>query len=247
MNREVDELVRNFHLPLTRALPLAIGIACSLAASAKEPVPRQSNPDPARFTDDIRAFEAWDRQNSFPKNAVLFVGSSSIRMWPTAESFPGLAVINRGFGGSHTSDVNHFAERVVLKYSPRMIVFYAGDNDIADGKSPDQVAADFQEFVGIVRGKLPDTQIVYLPVKPSLARWQLWPKMNATNRLIQQFIDRGERLTYADTATPMLGSDGQPRHELFLSDGLHMNAQGYQIWSELLRAQWAEQNPSGSR
>jgi len=97
--------------------------------------PAVANPDPARFAAEIERFAASDRQHAVPADGVLFVGSSSIRMWPTAESFPGLPVINRGFGGSHVSDVNHFAERVVLKYSPRVIVFYAGDNDVAAGKS----------------------------------------------------------------------------------------------------------------
>ena len=209
--------------------------ACGLVAFAAEPATRQADPDPTRFEADIRAFEAWDRQNSVPRDAVLFVGSSSIRMWQTAESFPGLAVINRGFGGSHTSDVNHFAPRIVLKYAPRAIVFYAGDNDVADGKQPEQVAGDFQKFVEIVHAKLPDTEIIYLPVKPSLARWPLWPRMQETNAIVKQFVDRRERITYIDTATPMLGADGRPRPEIFLEDGLHMNAEGYQIWSNLLR------------
>jgi lysophospholipase L1-like esterase len=209
--------------------------ACGLAAPAAEPAPRHPDPDPLRFEPDILAFEAWDRQNSPPQDAVLFVGSSSIRMWPTAESFPDVAVINRGFGGSHTSDVNHFAERIVLKYAPRTIVFYAGDNDIADGKSPEQVAGDFERFVDVVHATLPDTEITYLPIKPSLARWPLWQRMQATNSLVQQFIDGKPRLAYVDTATPMLGPNGRPRPELFVADGLHMNAQGYQIWSDLLR------------
>ena len=215
------------------ALAALLGAGATLAQEAAH------DPDPARFEAEIRAFEAWDRQNSFPKDSVLFVGSSSIRMWQTAESFPDLAVINRGFGGSHASDVNHFAPRIVLKYAPRTIVFYAGDNDLADGKSPQQVAADFERFVELVHAKLPDTEITYLPVKPSLARWKLWPQMQATNALVQAFIDGKERLAYVDTATPMLGADGRPRPELFLEDGLHMNAQGYQIWSDLLRQQLA--------
>lgn len=209
--------------------------ACGLATFAAESATRQADPDPARFEAEIAAFEAWDRQNSVPQDAVLFVGSSSIRMWQTAESFPDLAVINRGFGGSHTSDVNHFTPRIVLKYAPRMIVFYAGDNDIADGKSPEQVAADFQRFVKLVHAKLPNAKITYLPIKPSLARWPLWPRMQETNALVQEFIRGNQRLAYVDTATPMLGHNCQPRPELFLDDGLHMNAQGYQIWSDLLR------------
>ncbi len=220
-------------------LAVASIAACGIALHAAEPTPHKPDPDPARFKDEIDRFEAWDRQNSPPREPVLFVGSSSIRMWPTAESFPELAVINRGFGGSHASDVNHFAERIVLKYAPRVIVFYAGDNDIADGKSPERVAGDFERFVATVHAKLPNTEIIYLPIKPSLLRWQLWPQMQATNALVKQFIDGQARLAYVDTATPMLGADGKPRRELFLADGLHMNAQGYQIWSDLLRDQLA--------
>jgi lysophospholipase L1-like esterase len=221
-------------------LTVALIAACGLATQAAPPsVAAKPNPDPARFTADIAAFEAWDRQNSAPQDAVLFVGSSSIRMWPTADCFPDLAVINRGFGGSHASDVNHFAPRIVLKYAPRTIVFYAGDNDLADGKSPEQVAGDFEHFVDIVHAKLPETEIIYLPVKPSLARWKLWPKMQATNALVEKYVDGREWLTYVDTATPMLGPDGKPRPEIFREDGLHMNDTGYRIWSDLLRNQLA--------
>jgi lysophospholipase L1-like esterase len=170
---------------------------------------------------------------------VLFVGSSSIRMWLTAECFPDLAVINRGFGGSHASDVNHFAGRIVLKYAPRIIVFYAGDNDIADGKTPEQVAADFEQFVAIVRAKLPDAKIIYLPIKPSLARWSLWPKMQETNALVKKFVVEQQHVEFVDTATPMLGSDGRPRPEIFLDDGLHMNELGYNLWSETLSKQFS--------
>jgi lysophospholipase L1-like esterase len=216
---------------------LAVAAACGLAnATAAPPKP---NPDPARFKADIAAFEAWDRQNSAPKNAILFVGSSSIRMWQTAQCFPDLVVINRGFGGSHASDVIHYADRIVVKYAPRTIVFYAGDNDLADGNSPEQVAGDFERFVDVVHAKLPNTKIIYLPVKPSLARWQLWPKMQATNALVQKFVEGHDQLSYIDTATPMLGSDGRPRPDIFLNDGLHMNADGYKIWTNLLQAELA--------
>lgn len=216
----------------------ACGVRVVVAEPA-EPVQPQApaakrDPDPARFTADIAAFEAWDRKNSAPKNALLFVGSSSIRMWQTAEAFPELAVINRGFGGSHASDVNHFIPQVVLQYEPRTIVFYAGDNDLADGKSPQQVAGDFEKFVALVREKLPATGFVYLPIKPSVARWKLWPKMQEANALVKRFAADHGYVTYLDTATPMLGSDGKPRPEIFLDDGLHMNDVGYQIWNEVL-------------
>ncbi|MEX0611773.1 MAG: SGNH/GDSL hydrolase family protein [Pirellulales bacterium] len=193
-----------------------------------------TSPDPARFDAEIRAFESWDRQNAVPPDAILFVGSSSIRMWQSAETFPNLPVINRGFGGSHISDVNHFADRIVLKYAPRTIVFYAGDNDIAAGKSPQQVVSDFQKFAKLVHDRLPDTRIIYLPIKPSPSRWHLWPQMQAANALVQELIHSDEMLLYIDTATPMLGPDGQPRKALFLDDDLHMNAEGYRVWTEIL-------------
>ncbi len=189
--------LRIIYILLTAAVFTACGLANAAAAAKDKP-----NPDPARFTADIAAFEAWDRQNSAPKDAVLFVGSSSIRMWQTAECFPGIPVINRGFGGSHASDVNHFAKRIVLKYAPRAIVFYAGDNDLADGKSPEQVAGDFARFVEIVESKLPDTRIIYLPVKPSLARWQLWPEMQATNALVKKLIDANDHLSLRRHGNP---------------------------------------------
>jgi len=211
---------------------LALVAACGFAANAEHTAP--VNPDPSRFDAEIRTFEAWDRKNAFPPGAVLFVGSSSIRLWQTAESFPEVPVINRGFGGSHIRDVNHFAERIVLKYKPRAIVFYAGDNDIADGKSPQQVCDDFQSFTRLVRKRLPETRIIYLPIKPSQARWKLWPHMQETNALIAKFSQSDKRLEYVDTATPLLGPEGRPRPDLFLDDGLHLNAKGYAVWNDVL-------------
>jgi lysophospholipase L1-like esterase len=219
---------------LPRGAALSAALAVVVFTSALLAQEETADPDPARFAADIQAFEAWDRQNSFPASAVLFVGSSSIRMWQTAESFPDLPVINRGFGGSHISDVNHFADRVVLKYEPAVVVFYAGDNDIADGKTPEQVSRDFSEFVARLHQRLPATKVLYLPIKPSLLRWERWPQMQKANALVHQTIRGDDRLTYVDTATPMLGSDGRPRAELFLDDGLHLNVAGYQLWNGLV-------------
>jgi lysophospholipase L1-like esterase len=219
---------------LLLALLLSTCVFVSLMRGSPDPA-HVADPDPERFEEEIAAFEQWDRQNSFPRDAVLFVGSSSIRMWPTAESFSSLPVINRGFGGSHISDVNHFAERIVLKYAPQLIVFYAGDNDIESGKSPQQVFDDFQAFARLVHDRLPSTRIVFLPIKPSLARWPKWRRMQDVNQRVEQLSHRDQRITYVDTATPMLGGDGKPRSELFLDDGLHLNASGYALWSKTLQ------------
>jgi lysophospholipase L1-like esterase len=219
------------------AVPSVVSGSPSVVRGSPDPAHPDSapaDPSPARFAAEIRAFEEWDRKNSFPRDAVLFVGSSSIRMWPTAESFPKMAVINRGFGGSHISDVNHFAKRLVLKYNPRVTVFYAGDNDIEADKPSQQVFDDFQAFLKLVHDRLPETAIVYLPIKPSLARWQKWPRMRDVNLRIERLSRDDKRLTYVDTATPMVGDDGRPRPELFLDDGLHLNARGYEEWTAIV-------------
>ena len=229
----------------TRFLVLAVLVALKALAFSPLAAAQQGNdlgaarvadPDPARFAAEIRAFEEWDRKNAFPRDAVLFVGSSSIRMWPTAESFSGIAVINRGFGGSHSSDVNHFAERIVLKYAPRVVVFYAGDNDVEADKPPQQVFDDFQAFVKLIHERLPATTVVYLPIKPSLARWAKWSRMQDVNARVER-LSRGDKsLLYVDTASPMLGDDGRPRPELFLDDGLHLNSKGYQEWTTVVNS-----------
>ena len=194
----------------------------------------QDDPDPARFAQEIDAFAQWDRKNSPPAEAILFVGSSSIRFWPTAARFPGLPVINRGFGGAHISDVNHYLERVVLKYTPRAIVFYAGDNDIAGEKTPERVVADYHAFVERVHAALPGTPIVFVPIKPSLSRWSMWPRMAQANAAIQAYSEAHAALFYADMATPMLGEDGTPRPGLFIKDGLHLSEAGYDLWTRIL-------------
>ncbi len=191
--------------------------------------------DPAaRWEVHIRKFEEADRNRPVEPDGILFVGSSSIRMWKTDKWFPDAGVINRGFGGSQISDVNYFAKRIVLKYRPRMIVFYAGDNDVAKGKSTERVLDDFKVFAGLVADELPDAHIVYVPIKPSLARWKLWPTMHEANLMIKAFIDRNANLHYADTATPMLGEDGKPQADLFIKDGLHLSDKGYKLWTEIV-------------
>jgi lysophospholipase L1-like esterase len=209
--------------------------ACGLAPRAHADDAPKPDPDPKRFKSDIATFARYDAENTAPGDAVVFVGSSSINMWKTAECFPDVAVINRGFGGSQASDAVHYAQQLVLKYEPRIVVFYSGDNDLAAGKTPEQVAGDFEKLVAKVHAKLPETTVIYLPVKPSLARWNLWPKMQATNALVAEFAKNQPHVEYIDTATPMLGPDGQPRKDIFLSDGLHMNPTGYEIWTNLLR------------
>ena len=180
-------------------------------------------------------FEQADAEKPPPKKAIVFVGSSSIRKWDLRKSFPDLKTINRGFGGSQIEDSTHFSDRIVTKHEPRVIVLYAGDNDIARGKSPKQVHADFQAFVKKVHASLRETKIVYIGIKPSIARWKLVDKMRQANTLIQSECKPQERLVYVDVETPMIGRDGRPRADLFAADGLHLSAKGYTLWTKLVR------------
>lgn len=165
----------------------------------------------------------------------MFVGSSSIRLWNTlAEDFPGVPVVNRGFGGSELSDALRFADRIVLPYRPRMVVVYAGDNDLWAGETPEQVFEDFRALVRTIHDELPRTRVAFIAVKPSVARWRIEGEVRRTNQLIREFAAADPRVDYIDIFTPMLGSDGRPRPELFVDDGLHLNARGYELWKSVV-------------
>lgn len=192
--------------------------------------------DPARWEKDIRAFELADRTNPPPADAVLFVGSSSIRRWTNlTEAFPKHRVYSRGFGGSHLSDSVAFANRIVIPYRPKMVLLYAGDNDLVAGKMPERVFADFQAFVQKVHAALPGTRIAYIAIKPCPAREKLLTEVKVTNRLIADYCRAGKNLDYLDVFTPSLGPDGKGRPELYVNDGLHPNVEGYRVWASVLR------------
>lgn len=216
------------------ALGCTVTGACARQPPASPPAPVAA-PAEACCSAEIAQFEAADRASPPPQGAVLFVGSSSVRLWPNlAADFPAVAVVQRGFGGSELDDVVHHAPRIVLPYRPRLIVLYAGDNDLASGKTPETVLQDYKAFVGVVRRELPETRIVFVSIKPSEARWALVDKMRAANALVRDYTTTDSQLYYVDTFTPMLGSDGLPRAELFLEDRLHMNAAGYALWRRLI-------------
>ena len=220
---ESVNIMRHMRIALVAAL-LAIGIS----ARAEAP-----DPDPGRFAAFIATFGKWDQQNAVPENPILFVGSSSIRMWPTAMAFPGRPVVNRGFGGSEISDVIHYFDQVVRPYNPVKIFLYAGDNDIGRGKSPAQVFDDYIQFAGMVETTFPDATLYFLSIKPSDLRWQHWPAMMEANSLIRDHAEQHDKLGYVDLATPLLDENGQTRN-VFIEDGLHLNSLGYALWQQAM-------------
>jgi lysophospholipase L1-like esterase len=193
-----------------------------------------ADPDPKRFAQEIKAFAEWDSKNAIPAQPVLFVGSSSIRLWRTHESFPELPVVNRGFGGSQISDVIHFFDQVVAPYRARVIVFYAGSNDIASGKSAERVCDDFRRFVKLVHAGQPQTRIIFLGINPSQSRWKFQPEVKKANGLVAEFCRSDSRLVFADFGALFLGADGLPDSSLYLKDQLHLNDKGYAVWNKAL-------------
>ena len=210
-------------------LALALLLLAGANASAQRPGPEQ-------WQAEIAALVAGDAAHPPPQHAVLFVGSSSIRLWTTlAEDFPGVPVINRGFGGSVIADSTYYADRIVVPYHPNLIVVYAGDNDVDEGHSAGQVIADFKAFVARVRRDLPHVAIAYISIKPSVAREAMWPKMRAADEGIARWARTRKDIVFVDVATRMLDARGQPRPELLRDDGLHMRSAGYAIWIDALK------------
>ncbi|MEE3373170.1 MAG: GDSL-type esterase/lipase family protein [Planctomycetota bacterium] len=191
----------------------------------------------------IQEFESADREMPPPPNGVVFVGSSSIVGWRTlADDFPQVTTTRRGFGGSDIIDSVAYAHRIITPYRPRRIALYAGDNDIARGKTPARVFEDYKLFVATIHTVLPEATIGFVAIKPSLARWKLWPQMKIANQQIQQHAAAHPRLDFLDIASPMLGDDGRPQAHLFVQDGLHLSPDGYALWTKVMTA-WVNATP----
>ncbi|MBC7893437.1 MAG: hypothetical protein H7Y12_14570, partial [Sphingobacteriaceae bacterium] len=179
-----------------------------------------------------------DRQTPPPKAPIVFVGSSSFAFWTDVKTyFPGKPILNRGFGGSELSDALHFADRVILAYTPKQVVIYAGENDLAIGnKNAVDVYRLFVQLFGKLRRAQPALPIAYVAIKPSPSRWKLKPEMDQANRLIRRYLRRQRNAAFIDVVPVMLDpATARPKPGIFKSDSLHMNAEGYKLWAELLR------------
>ena len=185
----------------------------------------------ARWEPDIAAIEKRLKEAPPKESSVFFVGSSSIRLWNVPKSFPGLAAANVGFGGSEIADSTHFVARIVVPYKPKTIVFYAGDNDIANGRTPEQVAADFKAFCEAVHKDLPKCRVLFIAVKPSPLRWKRFDEQKKANALVKEACQADARLGFVDIVPKMLGPDGMPIRKLYAIDGLHLSPAGYELWT----------------
>lgn len=193
--------------------------------------------DVTRYEPEIRKFEFDDSVQGLNRHKILFTGSSSIRLWKTLEEdMKPLAVQNRGFGGSTLPEVLHYADRIILPYAPEFIVLYCGENDLAnDVTTTDQVYEDFKLLYRYLRKQLPATHLYYISIKPSVMRWEFWPKFNDANQKIAKFISHHKKCHYIDVASQMLDENGEVLQDIFVEDKLHMNAKGYTIWTGVLK------------
>jgi len=200
----------------------------------------------ARWHNELAAFARADQERLPPPGGVVFVGSSTVRMWTRlAQDFarvPG-GVVNRGFGGSTLADCSLFARELVVRYKPRQVVVYAGDNDLAEGRTPLQVLDSFARFANTVRAELPEARISFVSVKPSPSREQLMPQIRETNHVISAYLNLLPNSEFIDVYTPMLGADGRPRMELFRGDRLHMTDEGYRLWHSVIASHLPGANP----
>lgn len=218
----------------TLALTAGLLTACASVSASPPPPPASAEADPARLAEAIEAFAQEDRIALRPPCPIVFTGSSSIRFWRTlGEDMAPLPVINRGFGGSHISDVNHHFQAVAGRHRPRSIVFYAGENDLNAGKTADRIVADFERFLTLKSQALGDTPVYFISLKPSKARWAQYGAQQAINGRIKAIADRRSDLEFIDVAPAML-ADGRPR-DIFVDDDLHMTPQGYVIWTSVIR------------
>ncbi len=212
---------------------LKIAIAFLLLVSYKGLYAQQHPP----FYDEIENFKKLDSADFPPKNAILFVGSSSIRKWEDVQSyFPDYKIINRGFGGSELTDVTRYANDIIIPYHPRQIVIYAGENDLAysDSVTAAIVLNRFTKLFNIIRSALPMVPIVYISIKPSPSRAKIMPETVEANRLIKQFLQSKKKAVFVDVYYKMLNKDGKPMQDIFSEDNLHMNAKGYHIWQKAI-------------
>ena len=191
----------------------------------------------ARFEKEILKFEEYDRAGMPAAGGILFVGSSSVRLWKTvAQDMAPLPVVNRGFGGATIGEINYYFRRIVAKYKPRLLVFYAGENDLFNPDTPvDSVVNDFNRFRDSMDVYLPQCRMFFIGVKPSPARWEFEDKFLEANLCFQEICSKDPRWDYLDVTAPMLDATGRPRKEIYRADSLHMNSTGYAEWTHIVK------------
>ncbi len=207
-------------------ISLLIAITCFAIVANAQP-----------FADEIASFKKKDAASFPPANAILFVGSSSFRKWEAvANYFPNYTIINRGFGGSTLPDMIRYEKDIIFPYHPKQIVIYCGENDVASSDTvSSQIVFDrFKKLYTDIRVVMPEVPVLFVSLKPSPSRWQMRYRMMGANKLIKKYLKQKNNAAFVSVWNDMLGADGKPITDIFVSDNLHMNAKGYAIWQKLI-------------
>jgi lysophospholipase L1-like esterase len=212
-------------------------ILAAIVAFATSLAPRVTAQTAERWDPAIQKFEEGDRVSPPPQNGILFIGASSIVRWNLPEYFPelGAKAINRGFGGSQSVDAVRYVDRIVVPYHPRVVVYYAGDNDVEANIPAQEIAHQFTLFDQKVHAALPQTRIVFISIKPSIRRWKWIDTIKSANAMVKEYCAKHPNLAFVDIEQQMLGADGKPNPALLVEDGLHMTPAGYKIWTAALK------------
>jgi len=239
-----QSIIRRFPLNIIKFLLLGVLFIAVDITAQQFPVSYKS---PLSFTKEVNDFLLLDKQINVAPQGVIITGSSSVRFWRSIhQDFTKIKVTSRGFGGSNMNDLLHFSEQLITQYQPSAVAIYEGDNDIAQGISPEKIVSKFIELKKKIRLALPNVRLYFISIKPSISRQKMWPQMAKTNQLIQAVCEREQDCSYIDVASNLL-SNGLPKQDVFIEDGLHLNEKGYQLWSQAIvpiieRAEMAEAN-----
>lgn len=236
------EVVRfEFHKTLVTSLDELLSVISgdkihAVLSISEIPNVYKSTPEPNEFESEIQLFEKQDKVQFPPQGAILFIGSSSIRLWKTLKTdFERYQVINRGFGGAKTTDILHFFDRIVAPYQPKVIVYYTGTNDLASGSDAVAVVNNVERFVQRVGKTLPGTKVLILNNSISVSRTALQQEFRRANQLLEQRLANYPFASYVDVNSAIVDDDGMPRPDLFVADSTHLNPEGYKAWLIVLK------------
>lgn len=225
---------------------LAIVAATWPAYQFYREISKSRSEDPLVWEENIQVLEERTANRFEPGEAIVFIGSSSIRFWSSLEEdMSPNAVLRHGFGGAKLNDVVHYADRLVNAYQPAAVVIFAGTNDISPeaSKEPAVLLESYRDFVDIVRADDPELPIFFIGITPSPLRWSVWPIAQETNRMIGDWIATDADHFFIDTSTGLLGEDGTPRQDHYVYDGLHLSEKGYMVWADIVRDSLARNLP----
>ncbi len=191
-----------------------------------------------RFESSIENFRRFDARNTLAKNPILFVGSSSMVFWETANSFPEYPIINRGFGGASLPEVIHYYDDVIKKHNPSMILVYC-DIDVEQGRSPEFSVNAFKQLVDKIEQDFPTTPVLLLSMKPTLIDDILGKDIRKnkllSNQLMLEYAESKETLHYVDITSSMMDANGRLKDDIFIGDGMHLNPLGYELWDPIIK------------